>query len=106
MKALEIIYAKLCFANESDNARTWSYQSSQYVPPQPPQLIQQYPQQTLPISGASGPGPSMLASHYSQPPQPLIPHPSVTQINGSSSKYVEPSQATHPAAIYTTPYYV
>ena len=91
IRALETIYAKLCQAFESDNARLWSY-SSQYYQQQ--QLMQHFAQQAAMMAAATGgTAQPLLPTHYSQAPQQSVIHQSQTNnSNGSSNKFLEQQQ--------------
>ena len=112
MRALEIIYSKLCSASENDNARVWNYSSPQYhlQQQQQQQLMQHFAQQTLMAATASG-GPPLLPTHYNQQQQQqqqqqpaVIQHAPIASTNGSSSKYAE--HQSQPTAMYHQSYYV
>jgi hypothetical protein len=97
MRALETIYAKLCVAYDSDNARAWNY-SSQYYQQQ--QLMQHFAQQAAMMTAAA---PLLPPAHYPQAAQSIIHSAPTNNSNGSSSKYMEQA---NPNAIYQPPYYV
>lgn len=96
IRALEMIYGRLCMANETDSARTWNYPLSQYQHVQQSSLIQPFAQATVPI------GPT----HYGQPPQSLIHHPTNAHVNGSTNKYMETQLPNHPTSMFPPNYYV
>lgn len=110
IRALETIYAKLCQAYESDNARILNY-SSQYYQQQ--QLMQHFAQQAAMMAAASGAtAQPLLPTHYpqqQQQQQASVVHQSQTNnSNGSSNKFLEQQQQQQPStnAIYHPSYYV
>lgn len=113
IRALETIYAKLCQANESDNARILNYSSQQYYQQQ--QLMQHFAQQAAMMAAASGgTAQPLLTSHYpqqQQQPQASVVHQSQSNnSNGSSNKFLEQQQQQQQQpstnAIYHPSYYV
>jgi len=102
IRALETIYAKLCQAYESDNARAWNY-SSQYYQQQQQQLMQHFAQQAA-MMAAAGSGQPLLTTHYPQQAQSIVHQTQTNNSNGSSSKYAEQQANTN--AVYPPSYYV
>ncbi|UJR10444.1 hypothetical protein I4U23_014648 [Adineta vaga] len=99
IRALEAIYAKLCLANESDNARAWNYSSQYYQQQQQQQLMQQFAQQAAMINAT---GSVLSTTHYPQAAQSIVHQTQTNNSNGSSTKFIEQPNSN---AIYHPAYY-